>query len=686
MAKLPKEFTDKLASSGLSEKDAAELGIEYVPNALKVHKGYKPIHAAKINYYDIDGKLQSAQPGWKPFYRLRYLTVSGAASFSDLTDKKQVRYVQEPDSGIGVYFPKNVDWREIAQDIDTPIIITEGEFKAAKACKEGFPTFGLGGVWNFRSAKAGIPFIPILEQFVWAKRNVYIVYDSDFREKEGIVLAINALAEELYDRGALPMVATLPDLLEDDGKTGLDDFLIHPAGGSEQLAALLHEAQPLTLAKPLWALNDQVCYIRDPGLIIEQKTDNKMSPSAFKEHAYAAAKYMEQEFKSDGTVSLNKVPAAAAWLKWQHRKEAIRLTYSPGKDKFCDGQDGIEYNTWPGWGCKPIKGTTAPWKKLVQYLFSDTEKEAVEWFLDWCAYPLQYPGTKLFSAVVVHGVYEGTGKSLIGYTLGAIYGENFIEIRQQDLHGGRNDWAENKQFILGDEVTGSDKRQDADTLKKLITQKEMRVDIKYVPAYSLPDRINYYFTSNQPDAFFMSDKDRRYMIVEVTQPPLDEDFYAEYDLWLHGRGPSHLFHELLTRDLSNFNPSGPAPVTRAKLRMVEDTRSDLGSWVKMLVSDPDRFLRVGSYKIERDLVTNKDLLALYDIDGTKRVTANGMGRELRRAGVPLVNGGGPVSTSLGFDRFYAIRNADKWLRATTKQIRDHVDKAEGKLVKKGVKR
>lgn len=637
----------------------------------------------RINYFGVDGKPLRLRPKHPEFYRLRYL--EKGKDFKAQVEAKTPRYVQEPETGVGAYFPKLINWELVAQDPLEAVIITEGELKAAKATKEGFPCIGLGGVWNFKSGKMGVSFLPELEAFNWVKRNVYIVYDSDFREKEGVVMALNALAEELMDRGAVPFVATLPELSEDDGaKTGLDDFLIHNAGGPGQLMQLLHEAQPLTLARPLWSLNEQVVYVRSPGLIVEQRDDNKLSPSQFKEHAYSTAKYAEQEFKPDGSVSLKKVPAAQAWLKWPHRREVAKLTYMPGHDKFCmDEETNVPaYNTWSGWGCEPIKGDTSPWHQLVEHLFVGAEPGAIDWFLNWCAYPLQYPGTKLFSAVVVHGIHEGTGKSLIGYTLGKIYGDNFIEIRQEDLHGGRNDWAENKQFILGDEVTGSDKRQDADTLKKLITQKNMRIDIKYVPAYSLPDRINYYFTSNQPDSFFLSDKDRRYFINEVISPPLSEDFYAEYDLWLHGRGPAHLFEELLRRDLSGFNPAAPAFMTKAKQRMMEDTRSDLASWVRQLIAEPDRILRVGRVQIERDLVTNKDLLRLYDIDGSKKVTANGLGRELRRAGVPLVNRGDPIKTSLGLERLYAVRNADKWLVAKPKDLAAHVDHSEAQAAKK----
>lgn len=679
-------FLAKLEESGLDLDDAEALGIESLagPETQALHPSFKPLKALKLPYFDLDGQPLRTHPKHPPFYRLRYL--EQGTDFKSLVAKKQPRYVQEPNSGVGAYFPRLLDWQALAEDPQQTLLITEGELKAAKACKEGFACIGLGGVWNFKSNRSGLTFLPELAAIDWVRRTVAIVYDSDFREKEGVVMALNALAEELLDRGAYPYVISLPELT-DDAKTGLDDFLVHPAGGPEQLQRLMDAAQPLTLARPLWRLNEEVVYVRDPGLIMVQKSDQKVSPSQFKEHAFATAKYMEQQFKADGSVSLEKVSAAAAWLKWPLRHEVAKLTYMPGEPKFTEDPETRDrcYNTWPGWGCQPAEGDIQPWYDLLDHLFTGAEPGAMEWFLDWCAYPLQYPGAKLFSAVVIHGVHQGTGKSLLGYTLGKIYGKNFVEIRQADLHNGKNDWAEHKQFVLGDEVTGSDKRHDADTLKKLITQKTIRIDIKYVPTYELPDCINYLFTSNQPDSFFLEDSDRRFFIHEVMSPPLPEDFYAEYDLWLHGKGPQSLFYELLHRDLSGFNPAAPAFMTKAKQRMLADTRSDLGSWVRWLMQAPEQVLKVGRMTIDRDLVTNKDLLMIYDPDGHKKLTANGLGRELRRAGVPVANEGLPVRTSLGVERLYIVRNHAKWAQATPKELKEHVEQHEAQLAKQGLR-
>ena len=304
-----------------------------------------------------------------------------------------------------------------------------------------------------------------------------------------------------------------------------------------------------------------------------------------------------------------------------------------------------------------------PFLKLVDHLFEGAEPEAKRWFMRWCAYPIKHPGTKLFSTAVLHGIRHGTGKSFMGFTLGRIYGKNFTEISQMDLHNHFNEWAEGKQLVMGDDVTGPNRRADADFLKKLITQRELRVNGKYVPTYVVPDCVNYFFTANHPDSFFLEDDDRRFFIHEVTVGPMPEGWYQTYERWLDKEGGTQaVFRYLLDLDLGEFNPAGPAFRTAAKERMTANVQSDLASWVRTLRSNPEQVLRVGDIIINKDLFTAKELVELYDPTGRTGTTANGLGRELSRAGVRQVLEGRPVRLSDGFQaRYHAVRNPEKWL-------------------------
>lgn len=666
---------DKLRTSGLTDKDAQTLRFQALTatETQRLSKSFASLPSLLIPYTDIDGRLRNVPGSRRGYFRLRYLEVP--KGFDRLVETGPSKYVQPPETGVAAYFPANLkpSWTKTLNGSDlAPLLITEGELKAAAASKLGYPTIGLGGVYSYRSARLGITFLPELESIDWRRREVFLVFDSDYRSNSQVCRALWELAELLADRGATPRLVTLPSL-EEDSKTGLDDFLLEK--GDIGLRSLLEEARPLTLVESLWSLNQQVVFIKNPGLVLDLNTGQKMSPALFRDSVFATRKHADWVLKPDGSVSLKSSSAAASWLQWPLRFEAESLTYEPGKSRMVeDNPDRPKFNTWPGWGIEPKRGSVKPFLTLVDHLFTGADEKTRDWFLNWCAYPLQYPGTKLFTAVVLYGLKHGTGKSFLGYTLGRIYGKNFTEITGADLHSAFNEWAECKQLVLADDVLGSNQRRDADLLKKMLTQQELRVNQKFVPSYVVQDCLNFFFTSNHPDAFFLEDDDRRFFIHEITVGPLPEEFYVDYELWLAGDGSSYLFDWFLRRDVEDFNPRAPALRTRAKAEMITDGRSDLGEWVERLKNTPDDVLRVGTKRLRSDLYTSKELLTLYDPMGVTRTTANGLSRELKRQGFRRVNDGLNLRTSAGVNRYYAVRNVKKWDNAKPSVLTQHLEK------------
>lgn len=648
----------KLKSSGLSSSEGARLKIKAVPNASAIHPSFYKTSAIHIPYFTAEGKVNG-------FYRVRYTgELPGFAGQA----KKPQRYAQAPGSLNSVYMPPLLDvpWSKILQAPENFLIVTEGEFKAAASCKAGYPTIGLGGVDVWRSNKRGLPLLPELQKIAWREREVYVIFDSDAVDNPDVIRAQASLVRMLTELGAMPYVVELPP--GDEGaKNGLDDFLLRE--GKKALVPYLERAKENhNAAIALWELNGEVVLIRDPPLIIERDTSIKMTANVFKEHTYANRVHMEEVPTKDGS-KLQQVRTAQKWLVWPGRSELGGLTYAPGEEPVT--KDG-KWNLWKGWGCEPKKGSIEPWNTLLDHLFYG-RNEHRRWFEQWCACPLQRPGVKMASTVVMWGATQGTGKTLVGYTLKRIYGANSIEIKNKHLQSDFNSWAENKQFIIGDEVTGSEHRIHADNLKGLITQEDIEINTKFVPTYVVPDHANYYFTSQHPDAFFLDDTDRRYFIWQAPEKPLPLQFYRKvYDPWLKGDGPAALFHHLLHIPLGSFDPYAPAMETPFKLEMIRDSKSDLAVWASLLKEAPAEALRaLGSIAAPKaELLTSAQLLRCYDPEGATRVTANGLTRELKRAGFAQWGHSRVVKTSCGTQRFFVVREFDKW-----KKLKQPVDAA-----------
>ena len=614
----------KLEESGLAEPTLIKKhGYQPMGRAAASNLGVAPAFAGfKIPYFDAAGKPLK-------FWRYRYLEDTRGA-FEKNTEAKPLRYIQPAHTGTELYLSPLLDWKAVQKDATVALWITEGELKAACGCFFGFSVVGLGGVWCFKSTRTSQMLVDGFREFEWDNRRVYVCYDSDAASNVQVMKAEAALCHELSVLGAVPYVVRLPTKT-DGHKNGMDDFLVERGGAD--LQALCEQATSFSEARELHQLNEEVTYVRDPGLVVRLDTMQKLAPQAFTAHAYADRTVVRTVTDTNGNSRLVRQPAAKLWIQWPGRAAVQRMTYAPGQPQMAIEDGAPCLNTWAGWGCESRQGDIRPWKELMSYLFERLSPEHQIWLERWLAYPVQHPGAKLYSAVVVWGRVQGTGKSLLGYCMKRVYGTNFAEIRDQDLQGSFNGWAENRQFVMGDEITGGDKRGSADRMKAMITQQQLRVNVKFVPEYVVPDRVNYYFTSNHPDAFFLEDTDRRFFVHEAPEVPRPPEWYRAFVRWLNGEGGPALRYHLEHLDLGDFAPEDHAPSTESKREMIMDSQSELGAWVRALVDDPDTVLRAGGMVIPYSVWTTSELLLLYDPEGSKKVATPGMGRELKRAGV-----------------------------------------------------
>lgn len=641
-------FLLKLRASALDEKDVKTLSFqpftaEEVAAKPKLQVS-APAAGFVLPYYD-------AERNYTDFFRFRYLEQPARNGFAALAAHKELRYTQPPGLKPRVYFCPLFPWEELlARKEPQEFFITEGELKAACACKHGYPTLALGGVWNFRAKDANQPLIPDLAELNIKDWRVYIVYDSDAVSNVDILAAENALARQLLKAQALPYILRLP-ALPHFKKTGLDDYLV--ARGPKSFDKLKDKATFWADAAALHEFNEEVLFLRESNTVLDLNKRHRWRAQEAVSSVFLNRTYTVTEYKKKEAVMVEK-RTASEWLKWEGRGQLETVTYRPGEPPIVDNC----WNGWRGWGLteeQVRRGDIMLWRELLDFIFAGHDPLHKKWFEQWLAYPLQHPGAKLFTASVLWGL-PGTGKTLIGHTLARIYGENYTEVNERELHGSFNEWAEYKQFALGDEITGGDKRAVSDFLKGLITQKFLRINPKHIKPFTLPDCMNWLFTSNHCDAFFIEDDDRRYFVIEIKGRPKDRAFYRAYDEWYKSAAVGALFHHLLHLDMKGFDPMDPAPTTSSKQEMIDDGRSDLAAWCTALKRDPDAILKVnGGGPIARTLWTSGELFALYDPDKRGRVTEQGLGRELKRQGFKKVLDGAPIRTARGLAKLWMAR-------------------------------
>lgn len=251
-----------------------------------------------------------------------------------------------------------------------------------------------------------------------------------------------------------------------------------------------------------------------------------------------------------------------SWMQSPRRRMVMGLKFEPGQDV---GPDYV--NLFEGWGIEPVAGDCSLLLEHVMHLCGGRQEEA-DWLLNWLAYPLQFPGTKMASAVLVHGA-EGTGKSItFSDVMGRIYGDHHITIGQAQLESSFTEWQSRRLFATAEEVVSRTERSHyKGMLKHLVTGQTLQIDQKHMSLREETNHMNMVFLSNSTQPLELDIGDRRFMVLYVDRVP-PADYFERLFRQIDNGGVEAFFHHLLNRDLSGFGPHSKPPLNAEKRRLV----------------------------------------------------------------------------------------------------------------------
>lgn len=193
----------------------------------------------------------------------------------------------------------------------------------------------------------------------------------------------------------------------------------------------------------------------------------------------------------------------------------------------------------------------------------DFDQELYMFMIKWLAYPLQHPGMRMETGVIINGP-EGSGMTLFFDRIAAaLHGPNARHIDESSLSGTFNAWASGAHFVV---VDGRIPRRALPTLKSLITAPCITIQTKGQPAYVEENCANFVFVSSSPDFLPVMSGDRRFLVIEAP-PKRGPQFYRAIADEIQNGG-IEAFRDYLIRtvDLSSFNqfvyPPAPSSITR----------------------------------------------------------------------------------------------------------------------------
>lgn len=231
--------------------------------------------------------------------------------------QKVIKYEQPAGAAVRVDCPPSC--RAELVDPSKPLFITEGQKKADALASRGGCVVALTGVWNWKSKNrfGGTTFTNDLDYVAWEGRTVFLVFDSDVVTKYGVRQALVRFTEHLQRKKAHVSHIYLPHT--EDGKTGVDDWLVATGKGIQELVTLAEgprpEAQPAPelvelldspppiMSRPLALIDGQAlaatwCYVR------ATKTESQQKDGTIVRHDPPLERYERRLFvvRGDGVI------------------------------------------------------------------------------------------------------------------------------------------------------------------------------------------------------------------------------------------------------------------------------------------------------------------------------------------------------------------------------------------------
>jgi hypothetical protein len=245
----------------------------------------------------------------------------------------------------------------------------------------------------------------------------------------------------------------------------------------------------------------------------------------------------------------------------------------------------------------------------VERVLCNGDKTCAEYVHKYLAHLLQRRGVKTEVALVFTS-RPGVGKGVFVDRFvgrGIFGGESYTQVNDvQKILGRFNACGSGHVLVNLDEVTERGAAFSlSDRLKSLITEPRVVVERKGKDPESISHFANYVITTNHANPVKVEPGDRRFCVVECSEPP-DETYF---DRLLHAvDDPKTLvryIQYLMSLDLANFQPQRDRPITSAYRRMMSDSKPTVAEFVCWLL---DRKLLTGE---EEKTVLNTHVYEWY---------------------------------------------------------------------------
>ncbi|MEP6342951.1 MAG: primase-helicase family protein [Maricaulaceae bacterium] len=306
----------------------------------------------------------------------------------------------------------------------------------------------------------------------------------------------------------------------------------------------------------------------------------------------------EKAFRNEHRSSIPNAPVAFTSSKYSLMLEG--RDYIPGQPRLYRKNDDVYLNTWMGPNIQAIEGDCETILSHFKFMFPDDE--VLKHWLDCFACLIQFPSEKIKHCLLLIGE-QGVGKSYFKYLLNLILGpKNIALIDSGEWSKNFNAHILDVQAGVIEELMAGRQLESYNELKQYISENIVMANRKNVPQYSARTPYLMLALSNHRKPIILEPSDRRFFVYHSPAKKQRPDYYKRLFNQTETEVSAFL-HFLQQRDLTNFSPDAPPPITASKRELIELSENPLHSILKALRDELEGCFR-------------KDVVTLQEVTNT----------------------------------------------------------------------
>lgn len=298
-------------------------------------------------------------------------------------------------------------------------------------------------------------------------------------------------------------------------------------------------------------------------------------------------------------------------LKMSRKKTIVHApAFHPGQPQFFEHEGERYVNEYRGGLADPLVPTAEERQTILDLFGRIPDAVFRTWLLQFYAFAVQRPGTKIRAMPIIWSHQQGNGKStLLQAVPKLLFTERYCTaISNTKLEENYNGYLVGKWFGHFTELHTSmkgDRSKIMNKIKPWITDDTLPINVKYGAAYDTANFMLYTAASNHEDCAEIVATDRRFAVTSMNsvQPMSPAEIKRYYLDFLNvERAAGVLRHFFLNHPVGDFNPDVGPPVTAAKLEMARHTMAPEVQVILEAIEDH-------SDVFAKDVVSNDQVLA-----------------------------------------------------------------------------